>query len=47
MFALLTPSMEFIPEFKNFIKTMQQGLVQSYGMIKGLAPKKRIGGRGA
>ena len=22
-FALLTPSMEFIPEFKNFIKTMQ------------------------
>ena len=46
MFALLTPSMEFIPESKNFIKTMQQGLVQSFGSIKP-GPKRRVGGRGA
>ena len=46
MFSLLTPSMEFIPEFKNFIKTMQQGLVQSFGTIK-LGPKRRGGGRGS
>ena len=27
MFALLTPSLEFIPEFASFVELMQLGLV--------------------
>lgn len=48
MFSLLTPSMEFIPEFKNFVKSMQQGLIQSFGSIKAANPmrSKRVGPRG-
>lgn len=42
MFALLTPSMEFIPEFRNFIAIMQQGLVTANVFVGSALPKRKI-----
>lgn len=41
MFATLTPSMEFIPDFKNFITIMQQGLTQVAHLQNSKSTKKR------